>query len=125
QRRAGGWMRAGRERRRSRLRVPARTRRPTNLARMIRGPPLRLTGRFESQRLPHPSPHRGERARALLQALHQRARLLEILEELVHLGHRGAAAARDAAAAAAVDQPWRAALAQGHAEQNGLEAREL
>src|SRR5215467_11931977 len=65
-----------------------------------------------------------ETARPVTQALHHGPGLIEIPEQLIHFGHRGAAAGRDAPAATAIEDTRPFALAGRHAEQDRLEALE-
>src|SRR5258705_1008255 len=62
-------------------------------------------------RLPHP--HR-EASALSAESLQHLPRLLELPEQAIHVLHRGAAAARDALAAAAVDDLWPGSLLAGH-----------
>src|SRR5688572_31138949 len=57
--------------------------------------------------------------------LHHLAQLRVLLEQPVHVLHRGAAAARDALAAAAVDDLGMAALARRHRGDDRVEAAEV
>src|SRR5512143_3443770 len=75
--------------------------------------------------LPAAPPQSGEPAWPVPETPHQRPRLLEVPEQLVHVAHPGAAARGDPAPPAAVDHPRRAPLLLRHAEQDGLVAPQL
>src|SRR2546422_11549177 len=68
-------------------------------------------------RLPHP--HR-EASALSAESLQHLSRLLELPEQAIHVLHRGAAAARDALAAAAVDDLGPVPLLAGHGLDDGL-----
>ena len=81
--------------------------RPTcwELSLWVRGPHGRPGGAIQGfgDILAHPAAQARKAARALFERLHHHPRLLEILEQAVHLGHRRAAARRDAPPPAAVE----------------------
>src|SRR5262245_64624455 len=64
--------------------------------------------------LAHPAAQARKAARALLERLHHHPRLLEVLDQAVHLGHGRAAARGDPPPPAAVEDPGQPPLLERH-----------